>query len=198
MVRVHDEGYKTPEWRIHDGHRSSVMVDESTPYVLHQITGKDIIRYDLRAHARDTDAGVLLNVRNQTGQELQTAGLVFDNALYAVPTVSIDSIEQDSIPLQSQLFSLDKPNWPATLNSVGDLSRHLRHTVAFAIEKQVSKFVENTLSDRNQALLVALSSTPIIKSRFDALVAHHEVFLVLVRVPVSRSEHSWRAGRHSP
>ena len=187
-IRVRDEVRIATDWSIREDRNPSVMAHNSKPYVLHLITGEDIIQYELHASARQTEAGLFLNVDNNTGHELAVAGLIFDNTVYAVPTIAAESNRQDTLALRRTLFSLDNPDWPRTVSDIGQLSRHARSTAAFAIEKQVNRYLDKSLLGRNEALLIAVSSNRIVKSRFDALIAHHNVGLVLVRVPVTRSQ----------
>ena len=192
-LRVRDKILAATDWSVRDGPVSSVMALDSKPYVLHQISGQDIIKYDLHASAKQTAGGLFLTVRNNTGHQLAIAGLVFNDTVYAVPAISAEAGDQPPLALKRSLFSLEKPDWRATLRPISGLSRHTRHTAAYAIKQKVNQYLEQNPLGSDEALLIGVSSKPVVTSRFESLVAHHNVTLVLVRVPVSRARKGSRA-----
>ena len=185
LVRISDGSRVASDWSIHDAGDTAVMVDDQQPYVLHQLRGEDITTYDLHAAAKQTDNGFLLNTRNNTGLALAVAGLVFNNVVYAVPPIPAETGELRAVALERVLFALAESDWAKTLERMSDLSPHSRQTAGFAIDGKVSDYLEENRLGRGEALLVGVGSSPLVKSRGDRLVAHHDVVLVLVRVPVS-------------
>ena len=192
MIRIHGDTRVATDWSIREGTVTSVIAREKQPYRLHQISGEDIITYDLHATATETDTGLSLDVRNNTGRTLEVAGLLFENDVYAVPDIPVDTGAQPAVSLNRILFSLDHPDWPKSLNRLGNLPRHTRHAAAFAIEAKIEAYTKDQSLTKDQALIIGVSTNPVLKSRGERLVAHHNVELVLVRVPVIRSRQNSR------
>lgn len=185
-IRARGETRVATDWSIREGTVTSVITHEEHPYVLHQINGEDIVTFDLHVTAIQTDTGLSLDVRNNTGRSLEVAGLLFDNDIYAMPAIPIGTGTPHTVKLNRVLFSLERSDWPGRLSRLSRLSRYARHTAAFAIEAKIDATIKDDRLREDQALLIAVSANPILKSRGDFLVTHHNVELVLVRVAVRR------------
>lgn len=165
-------------WRLTEAPRRRLQPPGDAALGLHRLRGEDIVEFDLRASAEQTDDALRLGLDNASGQVLGPAWLLFDGRVHALG--SIGAAARLTLPVATDsgaaLAGLDwrvllhEPGEPGTIGLAGARIELLRREAEAAPRD-------------DQALLLAFTAAPL-RLAVGPGWRYREVTLLSMRVPV--------------
>jgi hypothetical protein len=180
-------------WIFHEGARHSVQPLDDREYVLHLLTGEDIIAYDLNGSLAVTADTIRLQLRNDSGRSLHNAWLLLGDSVYRLDAVSGDSGALERVfDTGSDALALRDLSWRELFAAAGGLSAAERDAaeVVFkdTLRHALTPLRGQQTNPARQALLLGFAGSPLRLSDAGGSWQHTELALVLLRLPVTLSQ----------
>jgi len=181
-LRARRQG-QTTNWEFGEGRRGSVQPDDQRKYVLQVLEGQDVMSYDLSASVVESQAGLRVQVRNNSGTALRDAWLVLDAGAYPLGSVLEDADSVRTFNADSNAIQIG--SWREILGaSAGSSDRDL-HAKEVLLERELGELHERQYPGPDEALLVGFSVSPLRLAGASASWQRRELALVLLRLPVT-------------
>jgi len=183
-------GYNELSWIHHEGRRPSLETVADQKYVFRVLKGRDIIPYRFSASGRQTERGIHLEVKNDTGYQVREAWLVYHNRAYALGALPGDGVTELMLSAADHSVPVDPDAWADFLN-MGEGGRE-SPKAEVAARRLKRALVEAAVDERRRdlalvddsALLVGFTASPLRLSGESAAWQRRDVALVVAYLPV--------------
>ena len=178
---------QTENWVFHEGPRRFLQPEDQREYVLHLLTGQDIIHYDLNGSVAESKTGLQLRLRNESSRFLSNAWLIIGDRAYPLGSIPVDA------------------EWLRDLDADTSIERYkISRSEAFSgLSQQAEKILfEHTLAALGQepnAILLGFAPSPLRVSGATRSWLRTESALVILRLPLTRLANGLTTGMdHEP
>jgi hypothetical protein len=141
------------------------------------------MRYDLRGSVVESQAGLRVQVRNNSGRALRDAWLVFDGGAYPLGSVPEGTESVRTFTADSNAIRIG--SWRRILGGPGGSSDRDLHAKEVLLERELGELRDQQYPGPDEALLVGFSVSPLRLAGASASWQRRELALVLLRLPVT-------------